>query len=124
MLIIFAETEFALNTSTMAKKDNPPASDSEDPEKKQEKRPTKKPRVDDDSAPLISAPLELAPSVSVPKSNVKTKPIIVLLDQASIETVKNRRGVYELLNCDDHRGKFTLASSYPKTTATRFPSWR
>ena len=31
------------------------------------------------------------------------KPIIVLLDQATIETVKNKRGIYELLNCDDHR---------------------
>jgi rRNA small subunit pseudouridine methyltransferase Nep1 len=31
------------------------------------------------------------------------KPIIILLDQATIETVKNKRGIYELLNCDDHR---------------------
>ena len=31
------------------------------------------------------------------------QPIIVLLDQATLETVKNKRGVYELLNCDDHR---------------------
>lgn len=33
----------------------------------------------------------------------KHKPIIILLDQASLETVKNKRDVYELLNCDDHR---------------------
>jgi rRNA small subunit pseudouridine methyltransferase Nep1 len=26
-----------------------------------------------------------------------------LLDQATLETVKNKRGIYELLNCDDHR---------------------
>jgi rRNA small subunit pseudouridine methyltransferase Nep1 len=26
-----------------------------------------------------------------------------LLDQATLETVRNRRGIYELLNCDDHR---------------------
>jgi rRNA small subunit pseudouridine methyltransferase Nep1 len=31
------------------------------------------------------------------------QPIIVLLDQASLETIKNKRGIYELLNCDDHR---------------------
>ena len=30
-------------------------------------------------------------------------PIIVLLDQATLETVKSNRNVYELLNCDDHR---------------------
>jgi rRNA small subunit pseudouridine methyltransferase Nep1 len=33
----------------------------------------------------------------------RTKDVIVILDQASLETVKNRRGDYELLNCDDHR---------------------
>lgn len=49
----------------------------------------------------ITAPLELAPAVS--KTSPKLPRIIVLLDQASLETVKNRRGVYELLNCDDHR---------------------
>ena len=51
----------------------------------------------------IGAPLQVAPPLS---NNKKFKPvpkIIILLDQASLETVKNRRGVYELLNCDDHR---------------------
>lgn len=33
----------------------------------------------------------------------KQQPVIILLDQATLETVKNKRGVYELLNCDDHR---------------------
>jgi len=53
-------------------------------------------------------PLELAPAVistdeqrkSTHASNQK---IIVLLDQARLETVKNRRNIFELLNCDDHR---------------------
>mmetsp|Transcript_6777 Transcript_6777/g.9894 ORF Transcript_6777/g.9894 Transcript_6777/m.9894 type:complete len:269 (-) Transcript_6777:53-859(-) len=54
------------------------------------------------SHPSISAPLEVAPSVSK-QSKKPTPQIIVLLDLASLETVKNRRGVYELLNCDDHR---------------------
>ena len=50
----------------------------------------------------IADPLELAPTNSKTSRN-KAPRIIVLLDQASLETVKNRRGVYELLNCDDHR---------------------
>lgn len=55
-----------------------------------------------------SKPLELAPAVANTdqqrKASQSTKQkIIVLLDQASLETVKNRRGIFELLNCDDHR---------------------
>jgi len=53
-------------------------------------------------------PIELVPAViskehqrsSLHRSRQK---IIVLLDQARLETVKNRRGLFELLNCDDHR---------------------
>ena len=37
------------------------------------------------------------------KFQKQNQPVIVLLDQASLETVKNKRGIYELLNCDDHR---------------------
>mmetsp|Transcript_36696 Transcript_36696/g.40513 ORF Transcript_36696/g.40513 Transcript_36696/m.40513 type:complete len:281 (+) Transcript_36696:31-873(+) len=53
----------------------------------------------------LSAALDIAPpQVSSLKKNKKTTPkIIVLLDLATVETVKNRRGFYELLNCDDHR---------------------
>ena len=50
-----------------------------------------------------STPLELAPSVVSTKSKKQVPRIIVLLDQATLETVKNRKGIYELLNCDDHR---------------------
>lgn len=54
------------------------------------------------------APLELAPAVTTVeqqrKENQASKhKIIVLLDQASLETVKNRKGMFELLNSDDHR---------------------
>lgn len=85
----------------MARDSSPSDSESdEDSTVKEGERPSKKLRSDE--AP-VSASLELAPSVSLPKSNLKTKPVIVLLDQATIETVKDRRGVYELLNCDDHR---------------------
>lgn len=68
---------------------------------------------DDESAssPPASKKARLAESVtplSVAVTPTKTdptkkQPIIVLLDQATLETVKNKRGVYELLNCDDHR---------------------
>lgn len=53
-------------------------------------------------------PLELAPAVistdeQRKSSHASNQKIIVLLDQARLETVKNRRGIFELLNCDDHR---------------------
>jgi rRNA small subunit pseudouridine methyltransferase Nep1 len=69
--------------------------------------PPKKARRGNDAQP-VSAPLELAPAVASTdqqrkaSQNSKQK-IIVLLDQARLETVKNRRGIFELLNCDDHR---------------------
>jgi rRNA small subunit pseudouridine methyltransferase Nep1 len=58
---------------------------------------------------LESTPLDVSATTindnlsSNTKIGSGVKPIIVLLDQATIETVKNKRGVYELLNCDDHR---------------------
>jgi len=53
-------------------------------------------------------PLELAPAVVSSEeqrssSHASNQKIIVLLDQARLETVKNRRNIFELLNCDDHR---------------------
>jgi rRNA small subunit pseudouridine methyltransferase Nep1 len=66
-------------------------------------RPSKKAKTSGDNYnSLGSIPLEL---VSMDSSNKKSQqePVIVLLDQASLETVKNKRGMYELLNCDDHR---------------------
>jgi len=67
--------------------------------------PSKKQRV---AKSATSAPLELAPSVQSTdqqrKASIRSKQkIIILLDQARLETVKNRRGMFELLNCDDHR---------------------
>ncbi|GKY96856.1 hypothetical protein MPSEU_000644700 [Mayamaea pseudoterrestris] len=52
--------------------------------------------------PKIMAPLEVAPSASDFRAKA-SQPLIVILDQATLETVKNKRNVYELLNCDDHR---------------------
>ena len=68
-------------------------------------RPAKKPKTVT-AAPLsVSANLSqtLQQQHSTSSSSSITHPIIVILDQASLETVKNKRGVYELLNCDDHR---------------------
>jgi rRNA small subunit pseudouridine methyltransferase Nep1 len=60
----------------------------------------KKPRTDSCVPAPLNVPVLDGPS---PAAWKKQQPIIILLDQASIETVKNRRGDYELLNCDDHR---------------------
>lgn len=78
-------------------------------QKIQQEPPTKRPRTG--AAARVnasSAPLELAPAVQSTdqqrKASLKSKQkIIVLLDQARLETVKNKRGMFELLNCDDHR---------------------
>jgi len=66
----------------------------------------------------VPAPLEIAPTADAASMDVqqqtnsnslltgtktKSNRLIILLDQAKLETVKNRRGNYELLNCDDHR---------------------
>ena len=79
------------------------ASDSESSSASSEDREehvAKKPRTENK---LSSAPLEVAAPVNPTSTKPSAQPIIVLLDQATIETVKNKRGVYELLNCDDHR---------------------
>ena len=70
-------------------------------------RPNKKARTSTSAAPS-STPLEVAPAVTSIDSQRKSAEsskhkIIVLLDQARLETVKNRRNNFELLNCDDHR---------------------
>jgi rRNA small subunit pseudouridine methyltransferase Nep1 len=78
--------------------------DSDDDEEEEEsgKQPANK-----RSRLLDSTPLDVSATTITANPDNKLgsgpKPIIVLLDQATIETVKNKRGVYELLNCDDHR---------------------
>jgi len=69
-----------------------------------EQPPTKKSRLTQPTR----GPLELAPAVvstdeQRKSSHATNQKIIVLLDQARLETVKNRRNIFELLNCDDHR---------------------
>ena len=72
-------------------------------------RPNKKAKTSlSNSSGPSSVPLEVAPAVTSIDSQRKSaesgkQKIIVLLDQARLETVKNRRNVFELLNCDDHR---------------------
>ena len=76
----------------------------------EEDRPSKRPRQSEDDANeesddvvVASGAMPLALDAKVgPKSSDKTQSVIVLLDQATLETVK-RNNAYELLNCDDHR---------------------
>jgi rRNA small subunit pseudouridine methyltransferase Nep1 len=75
---------------------------SEDDEEDETKQPANKRTRLLDSTPLDVSAVAVSNASSNKKGN-GPKPIIVLLDQATIETVKNKRGVYELLNCDDHR---------------------
>lgn len=82
-------------------------------EEEQAQQPKKKQRTT-----AVPPPLEIAPTADAAASEVrnqthssslltgsktKSNRLIVLLDQAKLETIKNRRGNYELLNCDDHR---------------------
>jgi len=77
------------------------SSDSESSvEERKEEHPSKKARTEVNKS--LTTPLEVAPTNNL-QNKKSSQPIIVLLDQATIETVKNKRGVYELLNCDDHR---------------------
>ena len=41
--------------------------------------------------------------MSASKEDVKRRQVIVILEQAALETVKTSKG-YQLLNCDDHKG--------------------
>jgi rRNA small subunit pseudouridine methyltransferase Nep1 len=74
------------------------SSEESDAEAETQQPPSKKVKT----SALSSTPLDLPPPSTDHKKS-KTQPLIVLLDQASLETVRNRRGLYELLNCDDHR---------------------
>ena len=72
----------------------------DDPKLSQAEPPSKRARKDVD----VPLPMPVADTTSVgPPKSPQNKPVIILLDQATLETVKNKRGVYELLNCDDHR---------------------
>lgn len=73
----------------------------------EEEQPKKKQRT---TTTAVPPPLEIAPTADAASSSLlsggsknKSNRLIVLLDQAKLETIKNRRGNYELLNCDDHR---------------------
>jgi rRNA small subunit pseudouridine methyltransferase Nep1 len=70
----------------------------------EEDRPTKKTKTSVNSGgALSSTPLDVSSQDTAIFKKSKSPPVIVLLDQATLETVKNKRGIYELLNCDDHR---------------------
>ncbi|CAM9438925.1 unnamed protein product [Choristocarpus tenellus] len=53
----------------------------------------------------------LAPSVpSTLTERCEGRRVIVVLQRASLETVKTRKGDFQLLNCDDHRSLVTKKS--------------
>ena len=84
------------------------SSEESDHEDVDTRRPSKKSKTGEStnnssSNVLSSKPLEVVSPSTNTMMKKKGHPVIVLLDQATLETVKNRRGVYELLNCDDHR---------------------
>jgi rRNA small subunit pseudouridine methyltransferase Nep1 len=89
----------------MAASSSSEAEDYSDDDNDDEEEVTVEPSAKKQRLGAAGSALEVAPPVSSKNnSRNKNKPkIIVLLDQATLETVKNRRGVYELLNCDDHR---------------------
>ena len=85
------------------------SSSSEDEQQQQHKNKKQRTSV---PPPLEIAPTADAAALAIQQSNssslltgarTKSNRLIVLLDQAKLETIKNRRGNYELLNCDDHR---------------------
>lgn len=83
------ESVSSSSASTSSSVDERPAVDEEEPSNKKRKV-------------VSETPLEIVASPSGGPVR-KDKPIIILLDQATIESVKNKKNVYELLNCDDHR---------------------
>mmetsp|Transcript_25160 Transcript_25160/g.59343 ORF Transcript_25160/g.59343 Transcript_25160/m.59343 type:complete len:276 (-) Transcript_25160:1791-2618(-) len=87
----------------MARKDDSSSEESSsDSDSEVSAPPPKKPKTTTGAGSHLSnVPLELAGTTENEKG--KKQPVIVLLDQATLETVKNRRGLFELLNCDDHR---------------------
>jgi len=63
------------------------------------------------AAPDDSAAAAAASDASDNDEDVeREQQVIVLLDLASLETVKTKRGNFELLNADDHRGTLKRAS--------------
>jgi rRNA small subunit pseudouridine methyltransferase Nep1 len=57
-------------------------------------------------------------STGVNKETRTGKQVIVIFDKASLETVKSKKGDYELLNCDDH---LSLMKKYNKDPALYRP---
>lgn len=94
------------NTEESSVQSSSSSSSSPSPDENEVKtRPAKKQKSETKPlGPSSAPPLEIAPSNTSNPAEFKNKQqIIVLLDQAKLETVKTRRGTFELLNCDDHR---------------------
>ena len=63
--------------------------------------------VEEAPKPPVAAPSDESDSEDEAAASNSAKkpsaPVIILLDQARLETVKTRKGDFELLNCDDHK---------------------
>lgn len=71
--------------------------------------------ADDEATPSAKRPRLQQTSLENTEEEVELpkKKIIVLLDQARLETAKTRKGEFELLNCDDHRDLCRKAKKDP-----------
>ena len=67
------------------------------------------------SSAVVPAPLEVVSENKAANAIKNPRKIIVLLDQARLETVKSKKGDFELLNCDDHRGNHDIFLFYCDT---------
>ena len=61
------------------------------------------PQVSSSSGPLRSSSTAGDDSDDEAQPQIVGQQVIILLDQARLETVKTRKGDFELLNCDDHK---------------------
>jgi len=101
------------SSAASSSEDESSSSESEEETRTSSNKPHKRARTEsqnNDETPVVAPPpLSVAPPVTSTESQAhrtqtaRHKKIIVLLDLARLETVKNRRDTYELLNCDDHR---------------------
>ena len=72
--------------------------------KQQSSKKRKMARIAEDREVAANSAGATAPKLPRTKTEMhKGRRVIVILERACLETVKTKKGLYELLNCDDHR---------------------